>query len=592
MVLFNTLIIINLFFVFLCFLPKFNLNNQPTSISIFAFNLIGYLYAIMLVYSSIKSNGKSILLFSLPILIVTIVYHYKSLKVNWLFNKQEWNYLFITLIVANCIFIIKSFFLFQFDSDYLKIPHPDYVFYAKLSSYFKNTGIESVFFNSNISPYHFFEIELTAMFTEIFHYSYSCLMLITYPVLLTFCFILSLSLFDYDNYPKKAICLSVLVLILKLIYIPVLYDSFHFLKASISFLVNPWSYQKISVIYLVVLLALNGYKKYGVNSFLLILSFFPFVYGSTIFGVFGVFCGALFMRFWNKNSIKWFSILMLFCAIVSYNLYYKLSGFQNHFILNLNVLLEFSSIKIVCATIVKLSLFAFPLVILLLYFNKTKCINVLLKHYKVFFLVFLGVFSSLFAWVLFQNSVDTLQFFTNFSLPFLCLFLVCMISYLAYNYIYIIVCFFIMLTFYKSNFENITFDLAKTEHLFKKYTKGAFIKNAEDYKNIYLINPNYANPMPFSFLINESISMEDLSMVDVNLKTGENIELLSTYLKINELKRFQENNKISGIEAKVNFIKEKQIQFLIIPKSYKLPFQMAELFKNSIKVKEGIIYYN
>jgi ABC-type multidrug transport system fused ATPase/permease subunit len=227
-----------------------------------------------------------ILLFSLTI---------KTLPLNHQITNKKTSYRWVTieaLLLCSFVFTIRFFHLYQQDGIFA-IPHPDYVYYTRLSSYLLNFGIENsqiepVFVESHgTKPYHYFELWLNGAF--IFASGLNgliVLMTVTYSLLTV---LVWAGIMACVEEIKKRISWSDKLLGAVLLFICGLYLPFYsnssFLSSSATFSFSLWTQPKISVIYLFILpgilFLLKGNKRMAVCCFLLL----PVVYITTAPGV-------------------------------------------------------------------------------------------------------------------------------------------------------------------------------------------------------------------------------------------------------------------------------------------------------------------
>lgn len=93
-----------------------------------------YALTVLVIFATISTNGQTIALGLIPIL-VYLFYHAKPRAVSAELQ------LFATLFAA--IFILNFCAVFNFADFRVDIPHPDYHFYAKIATYFNAFGVEN-----------------------------------------------------------------------------------------------------------------------------------------------------------------------------------------------------------------------------------------------------------------------------------------------------------------------------------------------------------------------------------------------------------------------------------------------------------------
>ena len=592
MVFLKAFFLLNSFFIIVGLLPHWKLKKEDTPV-LFVLNIIGYLLLLVTIYALYKTGGNSVFILLVPFFVWLIWDFHKKGSIFYLKNSNEIRYLFKTLAVVNCIFAIKSLLLFQGSFEYIKMIHADYISYAKLASNMRDFGIESVFLNSSASPvpYHYFEIWITSIFSEFKLNSYSTLMLVTYPLLLTISVLLGyLLVFSKYNF-ITSIIFSISILFIQMGYLPILYDKIPFLVQANTFCITPWWYQKISVIYFWFLIVLVFYKYYGINPSLIALALFPIIYGTTIFAVTGAFGAAIVLKLFFSKEIRWSSIFVFFSSIVGYQLFYRFNNYGEGLTPNIDFHFIKTSINIIAGTSIHFSLFILPYMFIL-FFYRTK-ILLLLKANVYILVILLGAcVSAILGWVLLHLQSDSVQVFSNFSTSITCIGIAYL--FLVVNYKYYVAILLVIVSFNSKNYyyTNQIKEIKIKEMIFRDRTNGVYLKNLADYDNIHKINPTCASPLMDAFIMNDKLKMVDLSVTDVVLVDHKNFNSLNNTLKRNELVIFQKKYNLSGIEAKALFIKKNNIDFLICSSDLNIPKELTILFKNRKIIEGNEVYYN
>lgn len=166
---------------------------------IFLFWLLFFSISFLSVFTSlISKNGESIQVFLLPLLVglLYFVSNDKKIKNNFLSfpknNSKQFLFLILGSILIWILNAIPVLNIFELTSEFpFRIPSKDSVFYARLSERLLTSDYESFFAFHNdtpavlgTSPYHFFELWLTAFFSRLFSISgFLAYSLITLPLL-------------------------------------------------------------------------------------------------------------------------------------------------------------------------------------------------------------------------------------------------------------------------------------------------------------------------------------------------------------------------------------------------------------------------
>lgn len=592
MVFLQTFLVLHTFFILLGILPQLKPVDQKASLLTFSLNITAYVLVLVLCYSIYQTKGHTVFLTAIPAFTYMVFTHYPTWTIQWLPNKSRLKFLGITLLVVNSIFIVKALTLFQLHGEYLKIPHPDYIFYAKLSSFFQQTGIESYTFDiaSNPTPYHYFEIALNAFFTTFGLQAYASLMLLTYPILLTLCFLLSLSFFHPSKIRARSLLFGLSILFIHLLLMPILKGHVPFLDVATTYLVSPWDYQKLAVIYLVILLALLGYKYGKLDTFFCIAALFPSLYGTLFFATAGLMVAALVLKIKLKAHIHWASIACMAISLVLYQWFYQINTSNNDLQPLINTTLFGVAIKNFASTCIRLGVFMLPYMVLF-GINKNKVWPYLQTHQHLVMAFALALLASFSGWSLFHLQTDALQLFSNFGIPAICIGICFLLRQISWQKQLAITLVAIAINYHKFLLPSNLSLLQEARPIFSTRQHGVYFKNEQDYTNPYNISPHYANPLSFVYLINPQVRMTDLSIVEAVLHTSLDTPIINSTLARNEYNHYLQSQHDHGIAAQINFIKSHDISFLICPKDYALPLALSNLFKHQTSIDNQVVWY-
>jgi hypothetical protein len=185
----------------------------------FIFWLLFFTISFLSVFTSLVSkNGISIQVFLLPLLCVLLCFVIQSnkAKITSLFFEKntlkKFLFLFLGSVLIWLLNAIFVFNIFELTSEFpFRIPSKDSVFYARLSERLLISEYESFFAFHNdtpavlgTSPYHFFELWITAFFSKIFAISgYLAYSLITLPLLQICVWTGFLSIYERFNLQKN-----------------------------------------------------------------------------------------------------------------------------------------------------------------------------------------------------------------------------------------------------------------------------------------------------------------------------------------------------------------------------------------------------
>jgi hypothetical protein len=585
---------LNLFFISIALLPHLGFKEKKDPAVVFLLNMVLYLFLLVIGYSCIKTGMNTVFVFIIPILLWSLYRNISHLKIRFVIGKNELVVLGKILLVVNSIFIVKSIYLYQGSGEYLKVPHGDYLFYAKVAGFLKDYGIESIHMSSLAmpTPYHYFELWLSAFFAEFGMNVYATLMLITYPIVYGFCCCLTYLLIKNNVNNKSAIIFAASILTIQLFYISQVYSEIPFLGDASIFAETAWNYQKLSVLYFMVLIALVVYRNFGINQFLIVLALFPIIYGTTIFSIAGVLCTSFLLKISINKTINWSSIFVVFLGLLFFKFYYQFNHYQNEIVPQIDFAFIKTAINIIGGTVIRIFIFVIPFILLFYVLNKEKTISLFKVHNSIVLILLSAILASLLGWSLIHLQSDAVQIFSNLSLTIVCIGLVYLLSLIDYKISLVVLISLVFFNFNKYQPYRKTTSLNEKEFLFKNRNRGVFVKNLVDYENVFNINPSFSGPFMDASIINSKITMVDLSMVDIDIAYHPYKEMIRSYKKYNDLYNFMQQTHLSGLAAKAEFIKENKIEFLICPKAYLLDPKISTLFNNKKELENSVVWYN
>jgi hypothetical protein len=363
-----------------------------------------------------------------------------------------------------------------------------------------------------------------------------------------------------------------------------------FLDIATAYLVSPWDYQKLSVIYLLLILALLAYKYGNLNTFFCVAALFPNLYGTLFFATAGLLVGAIILKVTLKAAIQWSSIGLLVLSLVSYQLFYTVNTIQIALQPIINLALFEVSLKNFASTSIRLSIFMLPYLVLF-WINKNTLIPYVKKHLHLAIAFSVACLASFGGWSLLHLQVDSLQLFSNFSIPAICIGICFSLQQLNWQKQLFILLVAIAINYPKYMLPSNLHALNEAEVIFKSRNHGVFFKNGYEYTNPYNISPHYANPLSFVYLTNSHLRMTDLSIVDAAYQTGLHTPFLKHTLANNEFNLYLQSHHETGIAAKVNFIKTHDISFLICPIAYPLPLDISNIFQHKTTISNQEVWY-
>ena len=179
-----------------------SINNSKNSFGIIFIKLIIGLFISVSLYSLYQTNFASVSIVFLVILLLIVIRYFKNIKLNILINREEIKFFIYGAIIIIPIYLIQ---LIIIGNDQYLID-TDKLFYSRISYFLVENGFESIYNNtSNLfpeifqgtTPYHYFELWLNSLLSNVFNLSSSItLCLFTYPLLIFYSFLGLLSILE------------------------------------------------------------------------------------------------------------------------------------------------------------------------------------------------------------------------------------------------------------------------------------------------------------------------------------------------------------------------------------------------------------
>ncbi len=289
----------------------------------FAHLAIGVLLT-TLVFSLIRSGGKTILVLQIPVLIFILGYTRKA-SLRFKFEMKEFVSDWLLGVISFLpIFVFSAWFYFDWTNGSFKSLFIDAYYYADFTNSLKLFGSESKFYEMNyffsenrnmLVPYHYPELWLTAFvsfFSGISHVSsYS---LVVTPLLISISFIGIMSLFEgiigvnaIKAYLIGFFCLFFSGLYLKYYENGIFLDYYHWSESSLLCRATP----KVAFVYIFLFLAFKLLWEEKFLYAMLVLCLIPSFSITFIPGIGGVFVVVLLWAWWNHGKWLWLDGLKL-----------------------------------------------------------------------------------------------------------------------------------------------------------------------------------------------------------------------------------------------------------------------------------------
>ena len=562
-----------------------------------------------------RTSGKSVLIFLAIPLLIFFSYLKKQEKTDTTSVDEHTSTK--EIIISSLLFcaIFTALFTFIYlkpDNLFSTLPHQDYIFYARLSTYIWTQGCENIYINylntdSGLMPYHYFELWLNIGLSKIFGTNpLFQLMLSTYAIILYITWLGIMSIFNYlgriNSYTYVFAGLSFFVSGLFFVF----FKEIAFTANTDLFAEYIFSIQKLSVIYLFLCIILFGIIRKDLRLFLCGILFLSFAY-TTLLPL--LFASAtlyiLFLYLKNKDSKILLNIVLLVCIalfvlIFFYLLQSKTNVHKETFSKDFNLYAHIRTmINIFGGTLIHLSIiFFFHLIILSVNAKK-----LLARFAYIFIFLVITLSIGLVEWGILHKMLDSVQLFYIFNISLIILtFSICLYYLMLsstttiHKNIYLII--FVILV--SSNIKTLV--LKKVQPQFsadyvhsvlseiKNLTPNCvFLYGKEDYTTVFMKNPNFTMPAKFTALLDTRIQPISISVFDTPL--DETDPTYITEKKMIEASIFyryvetqKKKNKFISIEAaQKSFIIEHHIQYLFTSKSVTLNKTLQAMVKKHLK---------
>lgn len=572
-------------------------------------------------YALFQTKGYTINLGLLFLLIFALAIYKPKFKINFKldFSKKATIRFFEDFLFM--LILILPIFLFHFLSIYnfeegLKIPNADYFHYARSSNILTLSGHENSFLGLNliypeattgVTPYHYFEIWLTAILNLFNQNALLTLRIITYPILTFIVYIGSIAIIEkYYKITFLLIISSYFILFIGTSY----YHNFSLFSDYIFqnlfyFHTTPFSYfgKKLIPIYVWSILAINFFirKHYRIASLLLLT--LPLINISQLPGAIGLyFLIWLYLSIKKRNKFFFIKEIIVGIGFVIFLLgilYFLKPEFENSLNTKNSLFVDFNSgsliyhFKQIIKKIITLFFIYLPHLIastisLVLLWKSNKDIFIFLK--KIAVLIFIFLSSSLFFTEIINLKANGIQFFSNslvyVNLFFGIIFLLSIIDFIKkkkYLYLISLLLFLFLITgsfkIYLNQYKNDKALKTKYSKTYISEVSEALNKTSKNALIGYLINNKETKSIYFNntFILipGDNIKLNGFTnLIFLNnpyklpylVKRGKQEDVLT--LKIGELyyyieKQKEKNSYISFEKSQLEFIKQNKVKAII-----------------------------
>lgn len=301
---------------------QFDFHKKATSFFRNLIELSTSTISITVIYSLYKSNGMTVQMLLLCLILFAVVLYKPRLSFNFNLKlsftdckKFFSRYSFLLLLITP-VFIIHFLSAYDLESG-IKLSHPDYLHYARQINILKATGHENSLMSLNllypditlgISPYHYFELWLSALLDVCFQNPLLTLHTTVYPLLSFLFFLGGLAIIEkYNKVKSYFVVLTYLVLIIGTSY----YHTFNLLsdftqQTAFYFQTTAFSCcgKKLLPLYLFSTLALNFYIRQHYKAALIVMLCLPVINISQLPAAIGIYFLILIYLTIRNGSIK------------------------------------------------------------------------------------------------------------------------------------------------------------------------------------------------------------------------------------------------------------------------------------------------
>ncbi|MFN8436431.1 MAG: hypothetical protein U0V72_02240 [Cytophagales bacterium] len=469
--------------------------------------------------------------------------------------------------------------VYDFENNIIKIPHPDYIYYSKLAYFLNETGIESISLSpyATINPYHYFELWITAIFNVFNINYYYFLLLVTYPIFYVLTFLLA-----KEVYPEKAELdkniFGVLILLSTCFCIDNLIRINDFMQGNLIFFRNAINYKKLSVIYFYLMLLFVSWRINKVY-FKILVAGLPLIYPSLLFGYIGIVVGINTFNLIIKNKIEYKWLIYHFLIFLLIVIFYKLNSFNGGDVFSQFKKIEFykTSINIMGGSLIRILILLLPFLVLIRFRNFTIELKEIFKH-QLTWILFFGVLFSILGWIVFQFQLDSVQIFSNFCVCVLGILVALYLNDLKYRLGILV----LILLIFLNDYNNYRISDYKIKNQLSMKSKNyAFFKPKESYNNPFTINPYFSNPIIDIFILNNKIKMYDMTIGSIEESKSEINKTIVIFKNSNEFLNYKKKYPHSTPD---DFMKKFKIDALIFENIKDVPVEFVRNFKFYTKI--------
>lgn len=525
----------------------------------------------------------------------------------------------LVILIATGVVIFSANYWFTFQNTRIPSLYHDGLFYSRVSNFILKHGIETYNLNlidpglSSPVPYHYFELWLNASFSFILnHNNILILLLVTYSHLLVALAIGVMAVFEsFGKVNLVGNILSVLLLFTSGIMVQA-YANISFLSEAENLVLNPIFYQKLLPVYLFLTASILCVIHGNLKNALLIILCLPIISVATAPAVFGsLMVFGLYLILIDRNRKLGFRLLFsAFLVILFFAAFYffpakKDNSMSDTHSLDKVMLFSLQDLKTFINIIggggLQISILYFYFISILLFFFIWKHKSLILQNLRIIFLVGSIFCISLISWALLKDMVDSVQIFTNISIPLLNLIIISSIAFLYYQAgrlkpIFMILVWIGLILNVAYTFNKVQLKHSFSEGYIRKINResdglnpvGAFIKAKEDYNSIFSKNSNAFTLGDYLAIKNSDYNTVCINVFDIPVdSTSEMVGTEMNLIQNTPFYRFVERQKRNGQfrdigQSQIEFLDQYNIEYVIATQRAVLPERIQERVRKVI----------
>lgn len=580
---------------------------------------------VVLLGSIFFSKGKTVFILLIPFLLLAYFYAKKEANVSHLANvaneqsaKDDFIFFVKLLLPLSVIFAINFAEIYAGEQLW-HTPHSDYVAYAKLSFYLINYGVENptinpIFVKTQLAPYHYFEIWLNGVLAFLLSTNHLItLKIITYSFLFFSTFLGLCSLIKILGIKNDWLVMfyAFLSTIFTGIYLD-FYKNYPFLSVMDVFTQNIWSYNKLSVTYtFLIAITLCFWKEKNSWGYLLLI-ILPICYVTTLPVVVMTTGFMALVNFFQKNRKDFLFLLGLLLLLLTtffafYTFWGEIPNVSNKNFNFVDIKEIQTKFNIIAGTTIQTLILYLPCVFSIILFRNLSLTFIKTYFYDLLFLVL--PFSALLGWAILSRSTDSVQVYSNLSIPFFNLFFMLLAIYLvkhSSNKKSKILLLLLLLPNLFFNFRVFFYnnEITETETLKELTSKiknknhiSVSLKKSEDYSTVFAKNPylaflgQYLVPF-YSDAYSVDISVHQMKIDSTSRYVQSEIRMLQNAPFYQYVERQKSVGKFVNIkQSQLDFIKEYKIDYLIANKNTSIPKHIQHLVEEEMYFREDIFLF-